>query len=89
VNSLFVIVPYKYEGPGVGLSREPFIARIDTMIDKLVAKIPDSDRGFRAVLALHRFPVTQKSGNGVGKNQAETGTTATTSRWKAGLAQSY
>jgi hypothetical protein len=62
VNSLFVIVPYKYEGmwvfddPGVGLSREPFIAGIDTMIDKLVAEIPDADQGFRAIFSAAPFP---------------------------------
>jgi hypothetical protein len=62
VNSLCVIVPYKYEDtwvfddPRVGLSREPFIAGIDTMIDKHVAKIPDADQGFRAVFSAAPFP---------------------------------
>jgi hypothetical protein len=62
VNSLFVIVPYKYEGmwvfddSRVGLSREPFIAGIDTMIDKIVAKIPDADQGFRAIFSAAPFP---------------------------------
>jgi hypothetical protein len=63
VNSLFVVVPYKYEGMSVfddsrvGLSREPFIAGIDTMIDKIVAKIPDADQGFRAVFSVAPFYV--------------------------------
>ena len=62
VNSLFVIAPYKYEGmwvfddPKVGLSREPFIAGIDTMIDKLVAGIPNAEKGFRAVFSEAAFP---------------------------------
>jgi hypothetical protein len=62
MNSLFVIVPYKYEGmwvfddPGVGLSREPFIAGIDTMIDQLVAEIPDADLGFRGIFSAAPFP---------------------------------
>jgi hypothetical protein len=62
VNSLFVIVPYKYEGmwvfddPRVGLLREPFIAGIDTMIDRLVARIPDAERGFRAIFSASPFP---------------------------------
>jgi len=62
VNSLFVIVPYKYEGmwvfddPRVGLLREPFIAGIDTMIDRLVARIPDAERGFRAIFGASPFP---------------------------------
>ena len=57
-----VIVPYKYEGmwvfddPAVGLTREPFIAGIDVMIDKLVARIPDAQRGFRAIFSAALFP---------------------------------
>lgn len=62
MNALFVIVPYRYEGmwvfddPRVGLSREPFIAGIDTMIDKIVARIPDADHGFRAIFRAAPFP---------------------------------
>ncbi len=62
MNALFVIVPYKYEGlwvfddPAVGLFREPFIAGIDTMIDKVVANIPNAERGFRAVFSATPFP---------------------------------
>ena len=62
VNSLFVIVPYKYEGmwvfddAAVGLSKEPFIAGIDTMIDKVVANIPNAERGFRAIFSAAPFP---------------------------------
>jgi hypothetical protein len=62
MNSLFVISPYRYEGmwvfddPEVGLSKEPFIAGIDTMIDKVVAGIPDAAKGFRAVFSAAPFP---------------------------------
>jgi hypothetical protein len=62
MNSLFVIAPYKYEGmwvfddPAVGLSKEPFIAGIDTMIDKIVAGIPSADKGFRAIFSAAQFP---------------------------------
>jgi hypothetical protein len=62
VNSLFVIAPYKYEGmwvfddPAVGLSKEPFIAGIDTMIDKIVAGIPNADKGFCAIFSAAQFP---------------------------------
>src|ERR1700730_7945811 len=62
MNSLFVIAPYKYEGmwvfddPAVGLSREPFIAGIDTMIDKAVANVSNAERGFRAVFSQNDFP---------------------------------
>ncbi len=62
MNALFVINPYKHEGmwvfddPAVGLEREPFIAGIDTMIDRVVADIPDADRGFRAIFSATPFP---------------------------------
>jgi hypothetical protein len=62
MNSLMVIVPYKYEGmwvfddPAVGLSKEPFIAGIDTLIDKATAKIPHAERGFRAIFSAMPFP---------------------------------
>ena len=62
VNALLVIGPYKYEGawvfddPAVGLSREPFIAGIDTMIDKAVADIPNAEKGFRAIFSASPFP---------------------------------
>ena len=61
-NALMVIAPYKYNGmwvfddPAVGLSREPFVAGIDTMIDRLVASIPNADRGFRLVFSASPFP---------------------------------
>jgi hypothetical protein len=65
VNSLFVIAPYKYQGmwvfddPAVGLSKEPFVSGIDTMIDKMVADIPNADRGFRAIFSATPFPGSQ------------------------------
>ena len=62
MNSIRVIAPYKYEGmwvfddPAVGLSREPFIAGIDTMIDRLVASIPNADKGFTLLFSTAPFP---------------------------------
>ncbi len=56
MNALFVIVPYKYEGmwvfddPAVGLVREPFIASIDKMIDKVIANIPNWNGDGRTML---------------------------------------
>ena len=53
MNALGVIAPYKYEGmwvfddPATGLVREPFVLGIDTMIDRLVASIPNAKAGFR------------------------------------------
>jgi hypothetical protein len=65
MNSLFVIAPYQHEGmwvfddAAVGLSKEPFIAGIDTMIDRIVADIPNAARGFRAVFSATPFPGAQ------------------------------
>jgi uncharacterized protein DUF6717 len=65
MNSLLVIMPYKYEGtwvfddPAVGLTREPFVAGIDTMIDKMVVNIPNAERGFRAIFSAAPFAGAQ------------------------------
>jgi hypothetical protein len=65
VNSLLVIFPYKYQDTWVfddarvGLFQEPFIAGIDTMIDKAVAKIPNAKQGFRAIFSASPFPGSQ------------------------------
>lgn len=62
MNSLGVIAPYKFEGmwvfddATVGLVREPFVSGIDTMIDKLVATIPDAEKGFRLIFSATPFP---------------------------------
>ena len=61
-NSLFVIAPYKHAGTWVfderarGLTREPFVAGIPMMIDKLVADIPDAEQGFRLLFSAQPFP---------------------------------
>ena len=44
-----------FDDPAVGLSKEPFIAGID-MIDKVVAGVPNADKGFRAVFSAAPFP---------------------------------
>jgi hypothetical protein len=62
MNAIGVIAPNKYEGmwvfddPAVGLSREPFVAGIDTMIDRLVTSIPGAERGFRLLFSATPFP---------------------------------
>src|SRR2546429_4044052 len=61
-NSITIVIPYKYEGqwvfddPAVELVREPFVAGIDTMIDRMVATIPDADKGFRLYFSPTPFP---------------------------------
>jgi hypothetical protein len=62
MNALLVIAPYRYQGTwvfddlAVGLLREPFVAGIDTMIDKAVANIPNAEKGFRAIFSAQQFP---------------------------------
>jgi hypothetical protein len=61
-NAIFVISPYKYHGtwvfddPRVGFVREPFVAGIPEMIDKLVKDIPNADKGFRLLFSDSPFP---------------------------------
>ena len=65
MNALFVIAPYRYEGtwvfddPAVGLTKEPFIAGIDTMIDQATANVCNAGRGFRAIFSAAPFPGAQ------------------------------
>ena len=62
MNALMVIVPCKHQGmwvfddPAVGLNKEPFIAGIDVIIDKMTATIPNAQKGFRAVFSGAPFP---------------------------------
>ena len=92
MNSLFVIAHYKYEGMwafddlAVGLSKEPFIAGIDTMIDKIVAGSPNADKGFRAIFSAAQFPGADFKLDGAAKNRTAIGITATNSKWKGGSA---
>ncbi len=61
-NALMVIAPYKFSGmwvfddPAVGLHREPFVAGIDTLIDRLVASIPNAQAGFCLIFSPQPFP---------------------------------
>ena len=62
MNSIIVIAPYKWEGmwvfddPRVGLYREPFVSGADVMMDKLVAGLPDAQKGFRLIFSAAPFP---------------------------------
>lgn len=94
MNALFVIVPYKYEGmwvfddPTVGLSREPFIAGIDLMIDKVVANIPNADKGFRAIFSAGSFPGADfKLGMAPRRVWRQLVLFPISSKWKAGFAR--
>lgn len=62
MNEINVIAPYKYLGMWVfddakaGLVHEPFVGGADTMIDMVVAGIPNSDQGFVMVFSANAFP---------------------------------
>lgn len=62
VNAINIIAPYKYLGmwvfddPRVGLVQEPFVSGADTMIDRVVATIPDAERGFTLIFSSGSFP---------------------------------
>jgi len=62
MNSISIIVPYRYEGMWVfddlrvGLDKEPFVSGADKMIDVLVADIPDAEKGFRLLFSPLPFP---------------------------------
>ena len=62
MNSINVIAPYRHHGmwvfddERVGLSQEPFVAGADTMIDRVVAGIPDAENGFVMAFSATPFP---------------------------------
>jgi hypothetical protein len=62
MNAISVICPYKHNGQwvfddeAVGLVREPFIAGIDVMLDKLTADMPGASKGFRLLFSATPFP---------------------------------
>lgn len=62
MNSIYVIAPYKLHGtwvfddPRVGLVQEPFVAGADSMIDRVVADVPNAEQGFALVFSASPFP---------------------------------
>jgi hypothetical protein len=62
MNAINIIAPYKHLGmwvfddPRVGLVQEPFVSGADTMIDRVVAAIPEAEKGFIMVFSGVPFP---------------------------------
>ena len=62
MNAINVIAPYKFHGMWVfddaraGLDKEPFVSGADTMIDRVVADIPDAEHGFGLIFSALPFP---------------------------------
>lgn len=65
MNSLFAIHPYKHEGlwvfddPAVGLTKEPFVAGADVIIDRMVEGIPNATAGVTILFSATPFPGVQ------------------------------
>ena len=93
MNAINVIAPYKHHGmwvfdnSRVGLIKEPFVAGADTMIDRVVADIPDAERGFTLIFSRTPFPGYQHRLDWQRKKAVATGTMQRTWAWKAGSAQ--
>jgi hypothetical protein len=45
-----------FDDETVGLSKEPFVSGADVIIDKMVASIPDADKGFTLLFSALPFP---------------------------------
>ena len=89
MNAINVIAPYKHHGmwvfddPRVGLNQEPFVAGADAMIDRVVADIPNADKGFTLIFSATPFPGHSSTGC-VLMRTAAIGIAPRTSIWKAG-----
>jgi hypothetical protein len=65
MNAINLIRPYRHHGmwvfddARVGLVQEPFVAGADSMIDRVVADIPDAERGFAMLFSADPFPAHQ------------------------------
>lgn len=64
-NALHIIRPYRWNGPWVftdkakDLTREPFVAGADTVIDMATSHIPAAGRGFLLLFSAVQFPSAQ------------------------------
>src|SRR6516162_8024337 len=91
MNSINVIAPYKHHGmwvfddPRVGLLQEPFVSGADTMIDRVVADLPDAELGFTLVFSATPFPGHQYRLDW--RRAAATGITPSNWAWRAGSAR--
>lgn len=62
MNEIHVISPYKHHGTWVfddsrvGLVQEPFVSGADTWMDRVVADIPNAEKGFTLMFSSAPFP---------------------------------
>jgi len=61
-NAILILEPYKesntwvFDDPDAGLEREPFVAGIPQILDRLTSDITNADRGFRLLFSAKPFP---------------------------------
>jgi hypothetical protein len=95
VNAINVISPYKHHGmwvfddPHVGLVQEPFVSGADTWIDRVVADIPNADKGFILIFSSTAFPGHQYRLDWRRAEAGEIGITRLIWTWRAGCAQLF
>jgi len=62
MNAINLIIPYRhkdmwvYDDPRIGYDKEPFVSGAETMINELVADIPNAEKGFRLLFSATPFP---------------------------------
>ena len=62
MNAMLIIHPYKIQGVWVfddeatGLVREPFVSSMGVIIDRMVKKVPNAERGFNCFFSAQPFP---------------------------------
>jgi hypothetical protein len=66
--SLQIRMPLGFRRYVVGLIKEPFIAGIDSLIDKATARIPDAQHGFRVIFSARHFPARASTGMTLGRS---------------------
>ena len=95
MNAINVIAPYKVHGqwvfddPRAGLSQEPFVAGVDTWIDRVVADIPNAEQGFTLIFSSSPFPGHQHRLDWRREEGGGTGIMRRTSIWKAGCVRHF
>jgi len=89
-NALMVINPYKFSGQWVfddddtGLVKEPFVAGIDVMIDKLVSGLNKPSDGFLLIFSGSEFPSYDIKLEWRREDCEETGTGVRSIAWRVG-----
>ena len=93
MNAINVILPYKHHGMWVfddfrvGLVQEPFVSGADTWIDRVVADIPNAEKGFTLIFSSAPFPGQVYRLDW--RREEEIGTTPLIWTWRAGCVRLF